>query len=82
MIDSGRDKSSIDWKVDKSGAITVFVDVIDEANGQTMTSKAECSIGSEKWYYESLSASATLVRPNENTEIDAKCSGDSNYLKY
>lgn len=82
VIDSGRGKSSIDWRVDKSGAVTVFVDVIDEANDQTMTSKTECSIGSEKWNYESLSSSATLVRPNESTEIDARCSGDTNYLQY
>ena len=47
-----------------------------------MTSKTECSIGSEKWNYESLSYSATLVRPNESTEIDARCSGDTNYLQY
>ena len=82
VIDSGRGKSSIDWRVDKSGVVTVFVDVIDEANDQTMTSKTECSIGSEKWNYESLSSSATLVRPNESTEIDARCSGDINYLQY
>lgn len=82
VIDSGEGVTSLQWTVNHTGDVSIFVDVVDTNTGQTLTCSTSRYLTPEQWTYVSLSASHSLVKAGDAVTIQANCDGTTDFLSY
>ena len=82
VIDSGEGVTSLQWTVNHTGDVSIFVDVVDTNTGQTLTCSTSRYLTPEHWTYVSLSASHSLVKAGDAVTIQANCDGTTDFLSY